>query len=114
MQKFKQWNLLLIGLLFFHFTSNLIWIFINNAPFPWDQATHADLSLQIANQLRSFQLFSILQTSNYYPILVHTVASIPLLFFGPHLKLTQIVATVFFLGTISIIYLYFDLIAQNK
>lgn len=114
MSKFRIWDILLIGLLIFHFISNLIWIYLNNAPFPWDQAAHADLSLQIAERLKSFQLFSALQVSNYYPILVHTLTSMFFLIFGAYLKMTQIIATVFFLGTITIIYFYFNLVFKSK
>ncbi|HEY5122831.1 MAG TPA: phospholipid carrier-dependent glycosyltransferase, partial [Ignavibacteria bacterium] len=114
MNRFRIWDILLIGLLVFNFISSLIWIYINNAPFPWDQAAHADLSLQIAEHMRSLQLFSVLQVSNYYPILVHALTAIFFLFFGPYLKMTQIIAAVLLLGTIAIIYFYFDLVFKSK
>lgn len=113
MKRFGTWELLLFGLLLFHLVSNSLWILINNAPFPWDQAAHASLALQAATHIKSFQLFSLVQISNYYPILIHTIAGIFLFLFGPSLKLTQVISTLFFTGTLVIIYLYFKELSKS-
>ncbi len=110
----NKYNRLTIALLFFHFIVNLIWILSNNAPFPWDQASHAQIALRIADYIRSLDLFSIFTASNYYPPLVHIVGSVPLLLFGGEPKLTQIVGTLFFTATIAMVYLYFGLLINNK
>lgn len=114
MKRFTVWDTLLIILLIFHLISNSLWIILNNAPFPWDQATHAGLSVQIADYLKSYQFAPLLSASFFYPTMIHTLGAFLLVIFGPYLKLTQVLSTVLFLGTLTTIYLYFTQISKSK
>ncbi len=114
LRKTSPWDKWLAGLLSFHLFWNSIWIYLNNAPFPWDQAAHSTIVLRIADALRNGHFLSIFGASNYYPIFIHTLASIPILLFGPLPKLTQITATLIFLLTLVFIYRYIFLITGNK
>ena len=101
------YSIALVSLILFHLLENFIWIFLDTAPLPWDQAGHTRIALQFANYfkdlgfLRIVDYFSI---SSYYPPLIHTIASIPVLIFGNPVDLGQITITVFFLISIALVY----------
>lgn len=107
------WEFALFALLVLHFFANLSWILINNAPTLWDPSNHTYISLLIADRLKDFDPIGILYTSNYYPIFIHFLAALPLVIFGQSIKIAQFTGTVFFIITLSIIYIYLKHITKN-
>ena len=107
----------LLSLLLFHFVFNLLWIFLDTSPLPWDQAGHTRLAFHFANFIKDLGFLRIVDyfsISSYYPPLVHTIASIPILIFGNPVDIGQITITVFFLFSIALVYiLTLDLFARR-
>ncbi len=108
------WVLALAGLLLLHWFANLFWVSKNNTPLPWDPSNHLYISMSILEGLKDFDILAILNSSNYYPILVHFLSSIFFLIFGVSAKLSQVFSTLFFLITIIVVFIYAKLITKSK
>ena len=111
---------LLFLLLFFHLVGNIIWIKLNNSPPAWDEAYNTMRSL---DYLHFFQnLFTgrldvrqfLDAFVDYYGPLVRIMTAIILFMLSPHIKLAQFMATLFFLGTIYLVYLLGKTLYKNK
>ena len=102
------YSALLISLLLFHFLANLLWIFLDTAPIPWDQAGHTRIAFHFANFIKDLGFLRIVDyfsLSSYYPPLVHTIAALPILIFGNPVDIGQIVISVFFVVSIVLVYI---------
>src|SRR3990167_3653252 len=100
------YSALLISLLLFHFLANLLWIFLDTAPIPWDQAGHTRIAFHFANFIKDLGFLRIVDyfsLSSYYPPLVHTIAALPILIFGHPVDIGQIVVSVFFSLSIALV-----------
>lgn len=104
---------LLAGLLVLHFFVNLFWQILNNAPVPWDSANHTYISISILENVKNFDLLQILHSSNYYPILVHFLTALMMLFTGVDIKLIQFSATIHLILTLMIIFIYIRNLTNN-
>lgn len=105
--------IMLMLLLVLHFVVNLAWILANNAPLPWDSANHTFISFSIAEKIKNLDFLGIFKASNYYPILVHLLSAIPVLFIGAEIKFVQALGTIYFLLTLIIIYLYAKFLTKS-
>ncbi len=108
------WVGLLTGLVALHALANAIWLGLNSAPPSWDPSSHTWIALDIAQKLRSLDIFGIFYASNYYPIFVHTVAALLLLIFGPNIILAQYVGTIFFALAIVMLFYYAKTLFQSS
>ncbi len=108
------WEYLLVVVILIHVIANIWWISTNNAPLPWDPANHTHISMNIAQKISQFDLLGIITVSNYYPIVVHTIAGLVLAFIGSHLKVIQTIDTLFFAATLIALYLYAKALYNNK
>jgi len=93
----------------FHVTINIVWHRLNTAPPTWDSAGHLTLSFILKD--RFTYLFKgelspvvILQTSSYYPPLIHILGSGVIAIFGRHYEYPILLGTAFFI--MAIIYLF--------
>ncbi|EKD90346.1 MAG: hypothetical protein ACD_31C00008G0018 [uncultured bacterium] len=113
MKKLTVWTLLLFLLFSVHALTNLYWINLNNAPLPWDSANHLFISISVLEKIKSLDFLEVLKVSNYYPILVHTISALILLFTGVSIKIGQFLGTIYFIFTLLIIYLYLKNISNS-
>lgn len=97
----------LIFLCIFHFFANLVWILLNIAPQPWDQAGHTILTYKFTDYFLgldpSLEFFKI---SFYYPPLIYNITAFLMMIFGKSEILGPLVVTGFFLTSIVFLYLY--------
>ena len=109
--------ILLTLLASYHLISNLIWIFTNTAPLPWDQAGHTSLALQFADYFQSLGFLRIINyfsISNYYPPLIHTLVAFAIILFDHPIQTSEVIITLFFITSIVLLYIYtLDLFAKK-
>lgn len=117
----NKWFRFLLVILFIHLISNIFWIVANNAPMPWDPASHTYIAYQIADNITSFKFDKILDSSNYYPIFVHSISAFLILIVRPfienvfiQIKLVQFMGTLFFLGTVYMVFAYARLLIKQE
>ncbi|MBI3485356.1 glycosyltransferase family 39 protein [Candidatus Daviesbacteria bacterium] len=116
-----SWLVLLLSIIIFHWLLNLYWLKLNNAPIPWDPAAHSLITLNIADSIKSLNFLGIINSSNYYPILVHFLAAIFIIPFqlltnnGLFLvRLLQLFGSVSLIFTIISVFLYTKEFTKNK
>ncbi len=110
---------LLILLILFHLVGNIIWIKLNNAPPPWDQAYHTKVSFEFANLFEEtfsgkFSLNLLKPFSDFYGPLIRLITGLILFIFVPSIKLAQFIGTLFFLLTIILIYFFAKKISDSE
>lgn len=110
----KKYGLFLFAILFIHLITNIFWLKINNAPPSWDAANHTLISLRIADNIKAFNIQGILESSQYYPIFVHTLGALASLVVGPDIKILQGIGTVFFAVSIIFLYLFAKLMFGSR
>ena len=110
----------LILLILFHLIGNIVWIKLNNAPPPWDQASHTRFSLLFGhffNKLYSGKIdsniFSFAFTDNYGPFLRLTTGFLMSLV-SLDIKLAQTVGTIFLVLSFIMIYKLSNEIYKNE
>lgn len=112
--KLGRFEYLLVFLLLFHTVANFLWINLNTAPLPWDQAGHTLISYDFADFLKGDSSKSFLFISNYYPPLIHIIAGIGEILFGYREIIGELVVTVFFIFSILLVYLYAGKLFKDK
>jgi 4-amino-4-deoxy-L-arabinose transferase-like glycosyltransferase len=111
------YSVILFLICLFHLSVNTIFIFLNTAPLPWDQAGHTKLAIEFAHFLTSRDVLKIVNffsISTYYPPLTYTFAGIPITIFGNPILTSEIVVTLFFLVSIFLVYKYISELFYNK
>lgn len=112
-------KVVLVLLLGFHPTFNLLWIWLNNAPPAWDEANHTRISLLLAQSYQDILagktgLVAFLQPfSDSYGPLLRILDSL-LLLLKTDIKLAQTLTTPFFLLSIWATYLLGNEIFKNR
>ena len=114
--RLDKYLILTLLLVLFHTIGNIIWIYLNNIPFGWDQSAHTIATIKYANYLinNSFNIIDFLRLSNYYPIFIY-LFSIPItLISNFNLKIIQFTGTIFFISSIVFLYHYVLELSKNK
>lgn len=101
---------ILVVLIVFHLVGNLAWLSLNNLPPGWDEAAHTKGAIefgyffsQILHGNFNSDLFFIPFNDPYGP-LVKMFGGLLITFLYPDVKLLQFVGTIFFLGTMGVLY----------
>jgi|GEM_PF-4000150 len=110
----RIWKRLLIFLVVAHIVINSLWLFINRVPPSWDAASHTTITLDIAQKLRALTFTEIFSSSNYYPIFVHFLAAIGVVFIGPNISAIQSTGTLFFVISLIVVYAYTKSLTGNS
>ncbi len=97
--------LFLVILIVVHLAFNLIFLNLNKAPVPWDQANHTRLALLIKDCVQTGNQ-NCLKISYYYPPFTHFAVAVLMLVFGNSMFLAQFSGTIFFTFCIIGIFLY--------
>lgn len=108
---------IIIFLCIFYLSTNLLWLFLNNSPLPWDQAGHTRLAIQFADFFKSFGFLKIVNyfsLSNYYPPLIHTIVAFFIILFGHPVYMGGLVITLFFITSIILVYKYTKELINNE
>lgn len=105
---------LLIVLILFHLTGNLVWIFLNQAPPAWDPSGHTLTSLKFVDYFIGESTQHLLRITDYYPPFVHLVVTFFMMLFNPSLKIAPIIITLFFILGIIFLYLYTKEISKDS
>ncbi len=61
---------------------NIVWVFVDISPPHWDAAIHLDNSLHYADYLRSFDLYKLVFSWQYYPPFIYIFTSVIYSIFG--------------------------------
>lgn len=109
-----NYKLLIIAVALLHVITNAFWLSINNAPPSWDAANHTLISFKIANQIREFNAIGVLESSEYYPMFVHTLGALLTFAVGQDIKILQLIGTIFFAVAIIVLYLHTKLLYGNS
>lgn len=112
----KQTVFILLLLVLFHLVVNFIWITLNTAPLPWDQAGHTRLAIEFADYFKSLGFLRIVDyfsISSYYPPLIHTMVGVLIVFLGHPIQVGGVVVTVFFAASIILLYVYSQDLFKN-
>lgn len=106
----KESNILLVLVILFHVSINVLWQRLNTAAPTWDSAGHLALSFLFSDRfvplIRGvFPLTEFIRISNYYPPFVHLVGGLVIFIFGRNYEIPLLlVGTGFFV--LAIIYFY--------
>ncbi len=120
LKNYKKPRLLFFLLCLFHFIGNLIWIRFNRMPPSWDQSHHTLYAFYAYEFFHNvftgkFQTYSFIHAlSDAYGPLVRIAAGLMLLILQPSIKVTQLTSTLFFLGSLYLIYLIGKQIFKNE
>lgn len=114
--RFDKYLILTLLLVLFHIIGNIIWIYLNNIPFGWDQSAHTIATIKYANYLmnNSFNIIDFLKLSNYYPIFIYLFGLPIALVSNFNLKAIQFTGTIFFILGIVFLYYYVLELSRNK
>jgi len=115
-RKFDKYLIFTLLLILFHTIGNIIWIYLNNIPFGWDQSAHIIATIKYAHYLKNnvFNIIDFLKLSNYYPIFVY-LSGLPLAIISNfNLKVIQFTGTIFFVISIMFLYFYALQLTKNK
>lgn len=109
LKKDNKYLILTVVLIVFHLISNLVWIYLNNAPPNWDPSVHIIMTIEhgqyLFNNLLSFNLIDFLRISNYYPNFVY-IFNFPLFLLSKlNYKLIFLSGSIFF--SLAIFFLHF-------
>ena len=114
LKKIHIFDYLIFALCIFHLVANLIWIKLDVAPPPWDQAGHTMISLKFIDYFVGFNNNDFLRISDYYPPFVHLAVAFFMMLFGSSIIVGQLVITFFFLAAIVFLYLYTYELFRNR
>lgn len=110
-KKHPSVSFILLGLLvIYHTISNITWLQLNNTPPPWDEAAHTRGAIEytyfFSQLLRghlNLDLLRIPFIDPYFPM-GKLIASFLLFLTYPDVKIAQFVGTIFFIGSILLMY----------
>lgn len=114
LKKLDKFDWGLVALAAFHLVANIVWINLNTAPLPHDQAGHSLIAFDFAEVLAGRNKTPILEVSTYYPPFVHFLTALAFLVFGFNLNLGAVLVSFFFLLSIVFLYLYTFELFQKK
>lgn len=101
----KKTCVLLAILISVHVIFNLAYLYLDQAPIPWDQANHTRTAVLLKNCFLGGG-GNCLEISFYYPIFTHTITAVAFMLFGTSIKLAQFMGTLFFVGCIVAVFLF--------
>lgn len=104
-----KYLIILVAIITFHITLNIIWQILNTAPPTWDSSGHIVLSYIFTDRIPEFfgghvNLISLIKVSTYYPPFLHFLGSIVFFVIGRNYEYALMLGTVFFI--IAQVYLY--------
>lgn len=111
---------LLLLLILFHLIGNLLWIYLNHVPPLWDEAGHTRGAFRYFNIVLDFlngrvdwdyALTTIRDPGGPF---VKGLTALLMVFLYPDVKLAQFVGTLFFLGSIIVVYELGKFISNNR
>lgn len=104
--KYSLPTILLFFLCLFHISTNLVWLALNTAPIPWDQAGHTRLAVSFTRyMIGSFEIANPLQISSYYPPLTHLFSALLMLILGTSVFVASVPVTFFFCAALAGIFM---------
>ncbi|MBI4129741.1 glycosyltransferase family 39 protein [Candidatus Roizmanbacteria bacterium] len=116
-QRVKQFDIfdrMMIVLCLFHGIANTIWINLNTAPLPWDQAGHTVVALKFYEYINGTSQESIAQISQQYAPFVHFTTALVMSLVGPNPLVGSYVTTAFFIACLVFLYLYIVELTHDK
>lgn len=107
---------LLLALCGLHLVINILWLGLNSAPLPWDQAGHTRLAIEMSQFYKGTFTKDIgfLSISSYYPPLTHITTSFLLYFFGPNEDIAAFSITLYFVALLIGIYVLVKQLTKNN
>lgn len=111
----SNWTIIvLVVLCLFHLITNIVWINLNTAPLPWDQAGHTVTAFKFYKHIVGVTNESFLSLSDRYPPLVYIIVGLAMSIFGQNSIIGSFMTTVFFVIAIVMLYLYIIERYHNK